>query len=109
MDPRIKNRDSGIAFMRAYFLVKPRAVAILHPMSYLVKPTIYDRLVNFGYRLENCVIFSSRAFATHGSNAFPYVAALWVPVQWSPHPATAVCAHGEQIHHARDTAPQDRP
>ena len=79
MDPRIKNRDSGIAFMRAYFLVKPRAVAILHPMSYLVKPTIYDRLVNFGYRLENCVIFSSRAFATHGSNAFPYVAALWVP------------------------------
>ena len=48
-DPRIKNRDSGIAFMRAYFLVKPRAVAILHPMSYLVKPTIYDRLVNFGF------------------------------------------------------------
>jgi hypothetical protein len=79
MDARVDNQDSGVAFMRAYFLLKPRAVAVLHPLTYLLKPTLYGRLANFGYRLETCVIFSSRAFATHGSNAFPFAAALWLP------------------------------
>ena len=79
MDARVDNQDSGVAFMRAYFLLKPRAVAVLHPLTYLLKPTLYGRLANFGYRLETCIIFSSRAFATHGSNAFPYAAALWLP------------------------------
>ncbi len=83
-DKRIEDRDLGIAFMRTYFLIQPRAVAVLHPFSYILKRSLYQKLLgkdkqHFGYRLQDCVVFSSRAFATHGANAFPYVAALWTP------------------------------
>lgn len=79
VDPRVKATDVGISFMRAYFLLQPRAVAVLHPMTYLLKPSLFKKIANLGYRLEQYTIFSSRAFSTHGSNPFPYGAALWVP------------------------------
>lgn len=74
-----RDRDLGVAFLQHYFSLKPRIVAVLHPMSYFLKFTNFARVANRGYKLAGCHIFSSRVFATHGANAFPCVAALWVP------------------------------
>jgi methylase of polypeptide subunit release factors len=84
----VADRDMGIAFLKAAFHLQPKAVCFLHPFSYILKYANYARLAKQGYYPYKLIIFSSRLFSTHGSNAFPCVAALWMP-RTQPAPSTS--------------------
>jgi hypothetical protein len=89
-DPDLASKDMGIAFLRAYAKLKPRAICVLHPLSYLIKRKNFEELsrpfadetnsFTNQYRLESAAVFSSAEFgsAVEGATRFPIVAALYV-------------------------------
>lgn len=83
IDPDVKRKDLGISFLRAYAKLEPTAICVLHPLSYLIKPTNFRSLGDFSmhYRLMDAFLFSSAEFgeAIHGKTAFPVVGALYEP------------------------------
>lgn len=87
-DSDLCNRDLGIAFLRAYAKLDPSVICVLHPLSYLIKPSnfkqldspMFDQKGFFGkYKLVGGGVFSSKEFGKNiiGSTQFPIIAALY--------------------------------
>ena len=47
IDDDLKTRDLGISFLRSYVKLYPDYICVLHPLSYLVKPSNFKLLGNF--------------------------------------------------------------
>ncbi len=80
MDEDIKSRDLGMASLLAYDKLKADCVAVLHPLSYLIKKANFSAARKFfsNYELLEHVIFSSQEFAgTSKLAGFPVLVALY--------------------------------
>lgn len=80
IDADIKTRDLGMSSLLAYDKIKADYVAVLHPLSYLVKKSNFNAARKFfgNYRMLEHVVFSSREFAgTSKLSAFPVIVALY--------------------------------
>jgi hypothetical protein len=80
IDCDIKTRDIGISSLLAYDKLKASYVAILHPLSYLIKKSNYNAGKRFfkNYKMLRHIIFSSDEFSgTSKASAFPVVVALY--------------------------------
>lgn len=79
MDADIQRRDLGMSFLLSYAKLKAQFVCVLHPLSYLIKPTNFKRLAAFytQYHLVASTIFSSHRFNGTQNTPFPIVAALY--------------------------------
>ncbi|GBU25649.1 hypothetical protein R83H12_02304 [Fibrobacteria bacterium R8-3-H12] len=80
MDSDIKNRDLGLSFMLAFAKLKPDCIAVLHPLSYLIKRTNFETLnpLMKNYKLLEAVVFNSQEFSeTSKTSGFPIVAAVY--------------------------------
>ncbi|MGP1580838.1 MAG: adenine methyltransferase [Wolinella sp.] len=77
IDDELKTRDIGISFLRSYVKLSPDYICVLHPLSYLVKPSNFNLLKDFKthYRLIDCLVVSSNYF-TKGTE-FPIIIALY--------------------------------
>jgi len=80
IDKEIKTRDLGLSFMLAFAKLKPDYIAVLHPLSYLIKKTNFETLKSLmqNYELIDAVVFNSQEFTgTSKTNGFPIVAAVY--------------------------------
>ena len=80
MDDKVKSNDLGIASLLCYNEMKADYVLILHPLSYLIKKTNFNRGKNFFNNYELCehIIFSSQEFEhTSKIMGFPIIVALY--------------------------------
>lgn len=80
IDADIKTRDLGMTALLSYDKLRADYVAVLHPMSYLIKPANFKLCERFfkNYDLINHVIFNSQEFAnTSQVRGFPVVVALY--------------------------------
>ncbi len=80
MDSDIKTRDLGLSFMLAFAKLKPDCIAVLHPLSYLIKKTNFETLnpLMQNYKLLEAVVFNSQEFSeTSKTSGFPIVAAVY--------------------------------
>ena len=80
MDDDLRTRDLGLSSLLAYDKLQASFVAILHPLSYLIKESNFKAASRFfsHYRLLEHLVFSSHAFAgTSRLAAFPVVVALY--------------------------------
>ena len=80
MDADIRTRDLGMSSLLAYDKLKADYVAVLHPLSYLVKKANFNATRQFfgNYEMLEHVIFSSQEFAgTSKSAGFPVIVALY--------------------------------
>lgn len=77
IDDELKTRDLGISFLRSYVKLYPDYICVLHPLSYLVKPSNFKLMGNFmkRYKLIDGLVISSRYF-TNGLE-FPIIIALY--------------------------------
>lgn len=77
-DLDLVTRDTGAAFMLMAAKINADAVVMIHPLSYLIKQTNFDRLSKFAakYKLVSGVVISSAEFAT-GGKPFPLVLAVY--------------------------------
>lgn len=80
IDSDIKTRDLGRMFLNAYVKLNPKAICILHPLSYLIKKTNFNSLKKLKekYKLKEAVIFPNSEFLDLTGQPFPVVAALYV-------------------------------
>lgn len=78
-DKDLFDRDLGVSFLKSYNKLKADVVCVLHPLSYLIKATNFERLKEFknNYQLIKGTIFSSSMFPGTGSTKFPIVIALY--------------------------------
>lgn len=80
IDPDLQARDLGLSSLLAYRKLSPNFIAVLHPLSYLIKPAnfrILSPLLN-DYRLVDALVFSSQEFAeTSKITGFPIVIAVY--------------------------------
>ena len=80
IDDDIASRDLGISFLRSYNKLKADLICILHPLSYLIKPTNFRQLKDFtaNYRLIDGLLISSWEFPESAKlTPFPIVLALY--------------------------------
>lgn len=80
MDADIKTRDLGMSSLLAYDKIKADYVAVLHPLSYLIKKANFKATSRFfgNYEMLEHVVFSSQEFAgTSKNTGFPVVVALY--------------------------------
>lgn len=80
VDEDLKTRDLGISFILSYNKIKADYVAILHPLSYMIKKSNYQLLSPFfqNYILIDHKIINSQAFGlTSKSSGFPIIIALY--------------------------------
>jgi predicted RNA methylase len=80
IDEKIKTRDLGLSFMLAFEKLKPDCIAVLHPISYLIKKTNFETLKPLmqNYELLDAVVFNSQEFTeTSKANGFPIAAAVY--------------------------------
>jgi len=80
IDESIKTRDLGLSFMLAFAKLEPVYIAVLHPLSYLVKQTNFKTLKPLmqSYAFLDAVVFNSLEFADTSKNCgFPIVAAVY--------------------------------
>ena len=80
VDEKIKARDIGISFLRAFDYLRADYVCVLHPLSYLIKKANFKLLKNFkdNYVLLDGIIISSEYFkSTSKSSTFPIIIALY--------------------------------
>ena len=83
-DEDVKTRDLGMSSLLAYNKLRADYVAVLHPLSYLIKKANFNATKKFfnNYELVNHVIFSSQEFAgTSKIAGFPVVVALYRRVE----------------------------
>lgn len=78
-DVDLFDRDLGVSFLKSYNKLKSDVVCVLHPLSYLIKKTNFNRLKEFkeNYRLKKGLIFSSALFSGTGSMKFPIIVGLY--------------------------------
>lgn len=80
MDADIKTRDLGMSSLLAYDKLKADYVAVLHPLSYLIKKANFKATGRFfgNYEMLEHVVFSSQEFAgTSKNTGFPVIVALY--------------------------------
>ncbi|RKU28885.1 SAM-dependent methyltransferase [Candidatus Poribacteria bacterium] len=80
IDEDIACRDLGISFLRSYNKLEADLICVLHPLSYLIKPTNFRLLKAFteNYRLIDGLLISSSEFPESAKHtAFPIVLALY--------------------------------
>lgn len=80
IDKDIRTRDLGLSSLLSYDKLSADYVAVLHPLSYLVKKSNFFAAGNFfgNYRIVEHLVFSSQEFKdTSRSAAFPVIAALY--------------------------------
>lgn len=80
IDEDIACRDLGISFLRSYNKLEADLICVLHPLSYLIKPTNFRLLKAFttNYRLIDGLLISSSKFPESAKHtAFPIVLALY--------------------------------
>lgn len=80
IDEDIASRDLGISFLRSYNKLKADLICVLHPLSYLIKPTNFRHLKEFttNYRLIDGLLISSSEFPESAKHtSFPIVLALY--------------------------------
>lgn len=80
MDADIKTRDLGMSSLLAYGKLRANYVAVLHPLSYLIKKANFNVTRSFfnNYEILEHVIFSSQEFAgTSKNTGFPVIVALY--------------------------------
>lgn len=80
IDADLKTRDLGMSSLLAYDKIQADYVAVLHPLSYLIKKQNFSAARAFfaNYALVRHVVFSSREFAgTSRAVNFPVVVALY--------------------------------
>ena len=81
-NPSVATKDLGLSFLLAAAKLKPKAICMLHPLSYLSKPANFEQLKPLAdnYKLLKGVVVSSADFEPSlGKTPFPVVAALYVP------------------------------
>lgn len=80
MDPDLKTRDLGMSSLLAYDKLEADYVAVLHPLSYLIKKANFTAAERFfsNYELLEHVVFSSQEFAgTSKFTGFPVIVAFY--------------------------------
>ena len=80
IDSDIFSRDLGLSSLLAYNKLQAEYIAVLHPLSYLIKRTNFRVLSAFAqnYTLNNALVFSSQLFAaTSKSCGFPLLIAIY--------------------------------
>ena len=80
IDEDIASRDLGISFLRSYNKLEADLICVLHPLSYLIKPTNFRLLKEFteNYRLIDGLLISSGEFPESVKHTpFPIVLALY--------------------------------
>ena len=80
IDEDIASRDLGISFLRSYNKLEADLICVLHPLSYLIKPTNFRHLKEFtaNYRLIEGLLISSSKFPESAKHtSFPIVLALY--------------------------------
>ncbi|MDE0469242.1 MAG: N-6 DNA methylase [Candidatus Poribacteria bacterium] len=80
IDEDIASRDLGISFLRSYNKLEADLICVLHPLSYLIKPTNFRHLKEFtaNYRLIEGLLISSSEFPESAKHtSFPIVLALY--------------------------------
>ena len=80
IDADIKTRDLGLSSLLAYNKITADYVAVLHPLSYLIKKQNFSAAKKFfqNYRMLEHVVFNSQEFAnTSKATGFPVVVALY--------------------------------
>lgn len=80
MDADVRTRDLGLSSLLAYDKLQAEYVAVLHPLSYLVKKSNFRAAQRFfgNYRMLEHLVFSSQRFAgTSKMAAFPVIVALY--------------------------------
>ena len=80
IDADIASRDLGISFLRSYNKLEAGLICVLHPLSYLIKPTNFRLLKEFtaNYRLIDGLLISSSEFPESAKHTpFPIVLALY--------------------------------
>ena len=80
IDEDLACRDLGISFLRSYNKLRADLVCVLHPLSYLIKPTNFRLLKDFtaNYRVIDGLLISSWEFPESAKHTpFPIVLALY--------------------------------
>lgn len=80
MDADVKTRDLGMSSLLAYDKLKADYVAVLHPLSYLIKKANFKATGRFfeNYEMLEHIVFSSQEFAgTSKTTGFPVIVALY--------------------------------
>ena len=80
IDDDLACRDLGISFLRSYNKLEADLICVLHPLSYLIKPTNFRLLKEFtaNYRLIDGLLISSGEFPESAKHTpFPIVLALY--------------------------------
>ncbi len=80
IDEDLACRDLGISFLRSYDKLGADLICVLHPLSYLIKPTNFRLLKDFAtnYRLIDGLLISSWEFPESAKHTpFPIVLALY--------------------------------
>lgn len=80
IDKDLKTRDLGISFLLSYNKLRADYVAVLHPLSYMIKKANYDLLKPFfnKYTLIDHSIINSQEFSmTSKTKGFPIIIALY--------------------------------
>lgn len=80
IDVDLRTRDLGLSSLRAYAKLQAAYVAVLHPLSYLIKKSNFNAVQPFfaNYQLLSHLICSSQVFAgTSKMAAFPVIVALY--------------------------------
>lgn len=81
IDEDLRSRDLGISFLRSFDKLGADAVCVLHPLSYLVKPTNFSALKSFSenYSLAEAHIINSGVFEDNSRmTSFPISIALYL-------------------------------
>jgi len=78
-DEDLYDRDIGVSFLKSYHKLNADVVCVLHPLSYLIKETNFNRLRDFknNYKLVKGEVFSSALFRGTGTAKFPILVALY--------------------------------
>ncbi len=78
-DDDLYDRDIGVSFLKSYHKLNADVVCVLHPLSYLIKETNFNRLRAFkeNYKLVRGVLFSSGLFHGTGTGKFPILVSLY--------------------------------
>ena len=85
IDEDLDSRDLGISFLRSYNKLEADFVCVLHPLSYLIKPTNFKQLKEFAanYELKEGILISSSDFPESSKfTPFPIVIALYQRSDW---------------------------
>jgi hypothetical protein len=80
IDQDLQTRDLGLSNILAYAKLNPDFVAIIHPLSYLIKKANFKILLPFlsKYKLINSLVFNSQEFPeTSKLTGFPVVIAIY--------------------------------